>query len=93
MKTRQEKALEYAKEAWGIYFDDKHPDPAIEFTVGEITQSDYLDGYEQALKDSRSDELLKMLDSVVKMYIITDRPSVRLVLEAQQLIKEVDGRM
>jgi len=85
---KEEKALQYAKEAWGVYFDDKHPDSAITFTVGEITQSDYLNGYEQALKDSKANELLKMLDNVVKMYIITDKPSIRLVLEAQQLIKD-----
>lgn len=61
MTTKQEKALQYAKEAWGIYFDDKHPDSVIEFTQGEITQTDYLAGYNQSLRDSLETEMLRML--------------------------------
>jgi len=41
---KEQKALEYAKQAWGLYFDDRHPDTFIDFTFGEITQNDYLAG-------------------------------------------------
>jgi len=64
MATKEDKALQYAKEAWGVYFDDKHPDIAIEFTQGQITQTDYLNGYNQAIKDSCNHEMLEMLQKI-----------------------------
>lgn len=67
---KQEKALEYAKEAWGVYFDDKHPDIAIEFTHSQISQTDYLAGYNQALKDYCAPEMLEMLKTIRRRYNI-----------------------
>lgn len=60
--AKEEKALQYAKEVWGVYFDDVHPDCAITNTMGEISQKDFLAGYNQAIKDSKSPEMLEMLD-------------------------------
>lgn len=62
--TKEEKALEYSKEAWGDYFDDVYPDTFIDGTLGEIAQTDYLKGYEEGLKDS---ELLKGLKYALRM--------------------------
>lgn len=64
--TKEEKALDYAKEAWGVYFDDKHPDSAIECTCGEITQNDYLSGYTEGMKDS---QLLQELIKISEKYV------------------------
>jgi len=41
-----------------------------------------------ALLISKAPELLEVLEKLLKMYIQTDRPSTRLILEAKQLIKE-----
>jgi len=57
--TKEQKALEYAKQAWGVYFDDVHPDTFIDSTFGEIAQTDYLAGYKEGLKDSELLEALK----------------------------------
>ena len=45
-----------------------------------------LEDIEKAL--SKYDEMLKKLDILVKMYIQTEAPSIKLILETQQLIKE-----
>jgi len=37
---------------------------------------------------SKSPELLDMLKKMLAMYTLTDKPSVRLITEAKQLIKE-----
>lgn len=83
--TKEEKALKYAKEAWGVYFDDKHPDSAIEFTMGEITQNDFLTGYKQAIKDSKAPEMLEMLKYI---HSILGTSFNREKEQIEQLIKE-----
>jgi hypothetical protein len=50
--TKEEKALEYAKKVLGVYFDDIDED--CNATRGEICQSDYLAGYNQAIEDSKA---------------------------------------
>jgi RNA recognition motif-containing protein len=48
MSNLQEKAENYARKMWGVYFDDVHPDSAITETLGELTQKDFIAGYEFA---------------------------------------------
>lgn len=83
--TKEDKALEYAKEAWGVYFDDKHPDSAIEYTCGEITQSDYLAGYRQGIKDS---ELLESVSELIKELEFHGYNHSTAINNARQLIKQ-----
>lgn len=88
--TKEEKALEYAKEMWGIYFEDRYPDPAISSPLGEISQKDYLAGYEEGLKDS--DELLEALRNCIEMLYRANDPGTATTLlarECEQLIHKL----
>ncbi len=59
----QKEAEEYAKKMWGVYFDDKHPDVAIEKTQGEIAIQDYIAGANSKYVQS---EKLKLRKTKVK---------------------------
>jgi hypothetical protein len=50
--TKEEKALEYAQKVLGVYFNDIDED--CNATRGEISQLDYLAGYNQAIEDSKA---------------------------------------
>jgi len=43
-ETIEDVAEEYSRKMWGVYYDDKHPDCAIEKTQGEISVSDFIAG-------------------------------------------------
>lgn len=62
--NKEEKALEYSKNIWGDYFYEMYPDPAVTDSLGEISQKDYLAGYEQAIEDSCATEMLEMLERI-----------------------------
>lgn len=53
----EEKAEQHSREAWGIHFDEKLPDPAIKFTVGEISISDFIAGYNYATQPTTTETL------------------------------------
>ena len=88
-------ALEHAKKVWGIYFDDIDED--CNQSRGEISQKDYIAGYEQGLKDLKAPEMLEMLKEMQRrISIIISEPSGivkdtminNLDLGIEQLIKE-----
>lgn len=54
-----EKAELYAKKMWGELYDIIDEDSNS--IRGEISKHDYLNGYNQALNDSKSKEILEML--------------------------------
>lgn len=86
---KEEKALQYAKKSWGVYFDDVHPDCAIISTMGEISQEDFLAGYNQALEDSKASEMLEMLEKLREAILSGDETRMLACSqEAKQLIKE-----
>ena len=47
-----------------------------------------VEGKANALLISKSPEMLEMLEKLLIMYKQSDRPSIRLILETEQLIKE-----
>lgn len=53
-----------------------------------VYQYGFYDGYHKALEDSKAPEMLEMLEKLLIMYKQSDRPSIRLILETEQLIKE-----
>jgi len=66
MATKEEKALEHANKVWGAYVDDapSETNAYITMTLGEISQSDYLAGYNQAIEDSKENEMLEFLNVI-----------------------------
>lgn len=71
----------------GVYFDETYPDSAIDFTYGEISQSDYLSGYNQALKDSKATDMLEMLRTCHAFFEISNQHIFKENIE--KLIKEI----
>lgn len=51
--TVEEAAVIHAQKSWGVYFDDMHPDVAIQNTMGEISIKDFHSG---ALWQKEQDE-------------------------------------
>ena len=43
-KTLKEVAKKYGQKVWGVYFNDIHPDIAINKTLGEISIDDFIAG-------------------------------------------------
>jgi hypothetical protein len=59
--NKEELAKEHAKKVWGVYVDDVHPDVHITQTNGEISESDFIAGFEA--KENINEQLLDdMLD-------------------------------
>lgn len=61
-KSAETKAIQYAKEQWGCYFDKEYPD-GIKLSYGKESIKDYKAGYNQALLDSKYSEMLEMLNT------------------------------
>jgi len=85
--TKEEKALHYAEnweEITGL--DNENMTPI------EVSEVDYIAGYNQALKDSKAPEMLQMLNRFLEMHREYDmRPEDELyeyASDVEQLIKE-----
>jgi len=50
MEKLEQKAEDYARQMWGVYYEDIHPDSAIEECMGELTKKDFIAGFEYANK-------------------------------------------
>lgn len=61
MESKEEKAKKHAEKMWGDYFYDEYPDKFLEGTFGQVSQNDYLAGYNQALEDVKVNEMRDML--------------------------------
>lgn len=64
-ETVEEAANNHSKLSWGVYYNDLHPDSAINDCVGIITEKDFKAGAEW-LKQ-QSDTLIKELVEALKM--------------------------
>lgn len=82
----KEKALRFAKEVWGAYFDDMDYDGNC--MRGEITQEDYFAGYKQALEDSKALEMREMLEKFSMLNEDHYKDIAGFILKTRQLIKE-----
>lgn len=66
-----QKAKDYALQMWGAYYDDKHPDSAIDESLGELSVKDFIAGYNFALNlpnlqtQTATDRPLKVGDVLV----------------------------
>jgi len=62
-------AEDYAKKIWGVYFDDKHPDVAIEETQGEISIKDFIAGANSKSTQAKViQEQIGLLSDMYKSY-------------------------
>lgn len=77
MKTNEqlsEMAEKHARESWGVYYDDKNPDCAINETVGEITIKDFIKGYQAAQEEMKWIDCKDILPEIEKNYSRGDLP-------------------
>ena len=70
-ETLEEAAERYARDMWGVYYDDKHPDVAIIETQGEISLQDFIEGAKWQSKRMYSEE--EVLDILFSMSV--DNPN------------------
>lgn len=89
MESKEEKALHYARSAWGIYFDDVDED--CHSSRGENTQQDFLAGYNQAIDDLKILDLLKECNDFLDSVQAPKTSAIFLKEKVSNLIKEIDG--
>lgn len=87
----KQKALDHAQKVWGIYFDGIDED--CNQSRGEISQQDYIAGYEQCIDDTNYLKILESLKEIVSDFSEEELshyiPSfVMKINQARQLIKE-----
>lgn len=83
--TKEEKALAHAKKVWGIYFDDVDED--CNSSRGELSQKDYLAGYNQALEDVHAPQMLEMLQRIYDDVNFQSWPEVKQLIQQATTIK------
>ena len=89
-QNKELKALEHAKKVWGTYFDDIDED--CNATRGELSQKDFLAGYNQALEDNKFNEMREMIKALTSYVYRNEKfpEKFNLWLEATNLIKEIE---
>lgn len=87
-QNKELKALEHAKNVWGTYFDDIDED--CNASRGELSQNDFLAGYNQALEDYKINEMLDVLKRLIKLEdYINNGDNIDLIIkDTRQLTKE-----
>lgn len=88
--TVEEAAVIHAQKSWGVYFDDMHPDVAIQNTMGEISIKDFHSG---ALWQKEQDEAkYKALEeSHAKLLSKLEQATERMT-RARDILNREDGQ-
>jgi len=80
-------AKDHAANVWGVYVDDVHPDTAITETLGEMSQKDFLAGFESAKDNNQELHVAIMLarkaNSVSGGFLFTRDEIVELIYSKQ----------
>ena len=82
---------ELTKKVWGTYFDDIDED--CNASRGELSQKDFLAGYNQALEDNKFNEMREMIKALTSYVYRNEKfpEKFNLWLEATNLIKEIEN--
>jgi hypothetical protein len=85
---KEEKALEHAQKVWGIYFDDIDDD--CNMSRGEITQKDYIAGYDDAISDTNYFNMVEVLKETLYTLEIADLELTENYKKIKELIEATE---
>jgi len=68
--TVEEAAVIHAQKSWGVYFDDIHPDVAIQNTMGEISIKDFHSGalWQKEQDEAKYKEVVAALREMLNLF-------------------------